>query len=220
MNRAARLSAARLSAAISVMVVFGIVVLHAGGQDTSTKKRAKTALLLKQQESAVSDFVSENHAELAPLLESLKTHSPQQYSRAVRDLHRVQQRLASMRERDVDRHELELKIWQAKSRAQLLAAQLAVSDDESLHEQLEKLVAQHLKFRGQLMRRDRRRQQERLKKLNEQIEQLAAPETLEREVETLVRAVRRGAQKPRDTKTTSRNDKTSKNGSAVKPPKK
>lgn len=225
-------------ASVLVLVVSGAVVLTAGGQDASTRKRnAKSALSLEQQEPAVLRFVSANHSELSPLLVSLKKHSPQQYERAVRDLHRVQQRLDTMRERDSERYELEIKKWQAKSRAQLVAAQLAVSDSVTLQQQLKRLVAQHLKLRAQLLKRDRRRQQDRLKKLNEQIAQVSKPEALEHEVEVLLRTVRRNAQQPSikakaastrkatskaaAKKTTSPNtDKKSASGRAAKPDKK
>jgi hypothetical protein len=195
--------AVRLTTEFAAIAVFSVVAITAGGQDGPAKKRtAKPVLTVEQQETPVLQFVAENHAELEPLLESLKEHSPQQYGRAIRDLYRVQQKLATLRERDADRYKLEVKIWQTKSRAQLIAAKLAVADSASLQLELEKTVAKHLKLRGQLLRRDRRRQQDRLKKLNEQIEDLAGSETLDREVQGLLRTVRRHAQQRGDKKKT------------------
>lgn len=183
------------------------------------KRNVKTAFSLEQQEPDVLQFVAENHSELSPLLKALKKHSPQNYTRAVRDLHRVQQRLSSMRERDSQRHELEVKIWQTKSRAQLLAANLAanlpVSKSDPRRDQLEKLVGQHLRFRSQLLKRDRRRQQDRIKKLNEQIDKLSNADTLDREVEMLLRAVPRNGKPPTGkakASATGKNSKTIRNG--------
>lgn len=199
-----------MTTTFAAIAVFGVVVISAGGQDGPAKKRtAKPGLTVEQQETPVLHFVAANHGDLEPLLKSLKDRRPQQYGRAIRDLYRVQQRLAMLREKDADRYQLEVKIWQAKSRAQLIAAKLAVanqgsvkSESASLQRELELTVAQHLKLRGQLLRRDRRRQQDRIKKLNEQIEDLAKSETLDREVDALLRTVRRHAQQRGDKKKT------------------
>ena len=150
----------------------------------------KTALTARLHEDSVLEFVGKNHVELSPLLKTLKQHKPQQYARALRDLSRVEQRLSGIRERDPERYSLELKIWQAKSRAEVVAAKLAVSDSDQLRKQLEKLVAQNLKFRVQLLRRDRRKQQDRLKNLNAQIEQFSSTEAIDRQVKILTQKVR------------------------------
>lgn len=167
---------------------------------TRTAQRQSQVALVSKQEPMVRDFVAANHSELAPLLAALKEHNTAEYERAVRELYRVQSRLDSLKQRDPGRYDLELKIWQTKSRAQLVAAKIVVLEDmsegdagssEALHQQLERLIAQNIKMRNQLLRKEKRRQQERIKKLSEQLERNSQPETIGREAELMLKAVRR-----------------------------
>jgi hypothetical protein len=212
-------------AGLGLIFVVAVVLTVARGQDSATNAKAKNAktpnnarskndansvVKSRPQESLVLEFVAKNHGELSPLLQSLKKRQPQQYARAVRELSRVEQRLSSIRDRDEDRYALELKIWQVKSRAEVVAAKLAVSASDELRSQLEKLVAQNLRLRVQLLRRDRRKQQDRLKKLNEQIENFSSPEAIDRQVKILTRS-------GRTTESPGKRNNVTRNGQASDP---
>jgi hypothetical protein len=129
------------------------------------------------REAAVMAFVERNHPELAGLLAHLKTNQPKEYERAVRDLFRITEKLAMVQERDSKQYELELKAWQAQSRAQLLVARLKMTDPESgeseeLKKQLREILSEQMQARLEVMRLDRDRVTGRLQKLNEDISRL------------------------------------------------
>jgi hypothetical protein len=126
------------------------------------------------REAAVMAFVERNHPELAGLLSHLKTNQPKEYERAVRDLFRSTEKLATIQERDGKQYDLELKAWQAQSRAQLLVAKLKMTDPESgdsedLKKQLRETLSEQMQARLEVMRLERERVSGRLGKLNEEI---------------------------------------------------
>jgi len=126
------------------------------------------------REAAVMAFVERNHSELAGLLTHLKTNQPKEYERAVRDLFRNTEKLAMVQERDGKQYDLELKVWQAQSRAQLLVAKLKMIDPESgdseeLKKQLREVLSEQMQARLEVMRLERERVTGRLDKLNESI---------------------------------------------------
>jgi hypothetical protein len=83
---------------------------------------------------------------LLPLLEQLKKSTPERYRREVRAIFHATELLADLGD-DAQRHDLELKIWVAENRAQILVARLSTpSEDErkkvqgQLHELARQLV--------------------------------------------------------------------------------
>ena len=123
-----------------------------------------------EREAAVMTFVKRHHPELAELLIHLKEHAPREYDRAVRDLLRTSERLAQVQEKDNSSYELELKLWQARSRAQLFAARLQMVDREELRQQLRSTLNEEYDLRQRQLARDRDRAEERRKSLAEQID--------------------------------------------------
>lgn len=147
------------------------------------------------REAAVMTFVKHHHAELAELLVHLKESAPKEYDRAVRDLFRTSERLAQLQERDSQGYELELNLWKARSRAQLIAARLQMSDTPELREQLRSTLNEEYDIRVELVRRDRDRVADRLKNLEEQLERLSQRrgDEIERQIRQLTQAGRGGA---------------------------
>jgi len=153
-------------------------------------KSPRAATVSKELESRVDAFVKEHQRELFEVLIYLKENLPREYERAVRDLDRTQQRLAQLQKRDAERYALELKLWQAESRAQLLAARIQMQSDgdDTLQRQLrETLTATH-DLRLQLLERERERLADRLRKLDAQIGKLqeSRKTAIERQFRSLV----------------------------------
>ncbi|HND56609.1 MAG TPA: hypothetical protein PLV92_29525 [Pirellulaceae bacterium] len=120
----------------------------------------------------MTKFVERHHPELAALLASLKSSHPEEYSRAIHDLFRTSERLAQWHERDVKRYEAELRLWQAQSQIDLLTAQLRMNKSDALENQLRRAVDEQLTLRQALIKLERERVAERLKKLDEQLHSL------------------------------------------------
>src|SRR5262249_19634201 len=81
------------------------------------KAKAKPAPgITPEREAAVKTFVDQHHPELGELLVHLKENNKKEYEKAVRDLFKTSERLARTHEMDVERYDLELKLWQTQSR--------------------------------------------------------------------------------------------------------
>lgn len=179
---------------ISLCVVFGLLPLSSvfaqkpgarkeppqkepGQKEPVAQKellKAKQLVITPEREAAVTTFVEKNHAELAALLVHLKTNQPKEYERAVRDLFRVTEKFAMVKERGDAQYDLELKAWKAQSRAQLLVARLKMTDPESadteeLKTQLREILTEQLQARIEVMKLERERTTARLEKLNQDI---------------------------------------------------
>ncbi|MFO0902098.1 MAG: hypothetical protein U0939_03810 [Pirellulales bacterium] len=148
---------------------------------------AGDAAVTPEREAAVQKFVQQHHPELSGLLESLKGSNEKEYHRAVRDLYRVTERLAQYYGRDDERYNLELKLWQTQSRLDLLAARLKMSESDELRHQVRQSLEEVYGLRQSLLRLERDRAAERVKKLDAQIQTLDASrdEFLERQLQTL-----------------------------------
>jgi hypothetical protein len=85
-------------------------------------------------------FVREHHPELATVLEALKPMNPAEYRKAIAELSQVSRTLAELKSKNPRRYELILDGWKAKSRVELLAAQLAGSPSEELRSQLRSAI--------------------------------------------------------------------------------
>lgn len=133
---------------------------------------AKPFVITAEREAAAMAFVKEHHSELAELLIHLKESTPKEYERAIRDLSRASERLAQIRERDSQLYDLELKVWQARSRAQLLNARLQMTEDEAIRKKLRDALTEEYDLRLQILTRDRDRLAEKTKNLDEQISRL------------------------------------------------
>ncbi len=154
-----------------------------------------------EREAAVMTFVKQHHPELAELLVHLKENTPKEYDRAVRDLFRTSERLAQVQERDSLTYDLELKLWKARSRAQLLAARLQMANSDELQKQLRATLNEEYDMRLQLLQRDRERLTERVRNLAEQFDKLSQrrDEEIEKQMKQLTSAARGGEVKVKST---------------------
>jgi hypothetical protein len=124
------------------------------------------------REAAVLEFVRENHPELAELLEQLKAMKPEQYARAIAELSQVNKTLANLKRNDDGRYPLALEAWKARSRAELLTAQLAGTPGPELERQLRAAVENLVAVEIRQQRLERELVEVRLQRLNETIKRL------------------------------------------------
>jgi len=134
--------------------------------------RAKAAARLPvtpEREAAALTFVQRNHAELAELLAYLKTNQPEEYQRAIRDLSRVVERLGGIQERDPLQYELEVALWTAQSRVQLLMARVKMGPSDEVLRQLREALGAQMDARLALLHHERSKVAERLSRLDSEI---------------------------------------------------
>jgi hypothetical protein len=160
----------------------------AGKQAAKGKNRPLT--FTPEREAAALNFVERNHAELAELLATLKSSQPKQYEQAIKEIFRVTERLATIQERDPLHYELEVKLWTAQSRVQLLAARLKMADGDSLKGDLREALAAQLDSRMAVLKHQRSQAADRLAKMDRDIDRLEGDrqQMIERQLETLARA--------------------------------
>jgi hypothetical protein len=142
-----------------------------------------------EREAAALNFVERNHAELSELLAHLKTSQPKQYEQAIKEIYRVTERLAGVQERDVLHYELEVKLWTAQSRVQLLAARLKMGDSETVKKDLREALATQIEARLDVLKHQKKQAAERLAKMENDIHQLETnkEKAIERQLEMLAR---------------------------------
>jgi hypothetical protein len=178
-------------------------------QDGQAKRTGAAAKRARQgngvtpaQEAAVLAMVKQHHADLESLLTRLKKTSPAQYTQAVRSLFRISVRLAAIQERDMARYELELEKWKLESRVQLLGLK-AVRDPGSqmIADQLRDSLKQLRDAKLQLLLLERDRQQQRLAKLQAQIDNLGqrSPQQLEQELNAVLKSATALGRQKKDT---------------------
>jgi hypothetical protein len=153
-------------------------------------KNKQPLAITPEREAAVMNFVERNHAELGELLDYLKTSQPRQYEQAVKDIYRVTERLATIQERDPLQYELEVKLWTAQSRVQLLAARLKMGDNEAVKKDLREALAAQVDARLDVLKHQKKQAAERLERMDKDIEQLETnkEKTVERQLESLARS--------------------------------
>jgi phytoene dehydrogenase-like protein len=178
-----------------------VTAADAGPNPATKKERAKPAIAVTaQQEAEVLQFLRQHHTELAELLGHLQLSRPADYNRAIRDIGHARERLRQFEKGDGERYELELQSWVIQSKIQLLVARLAMSDSESLRDELRHLLAEQFDLKLRLSQVERDRTAERLQKLDEQLRRLAdsRAELLEKEFLSLTKSSERLKAKRKD----------------------
>lgn len=170
------------------------------GNRPAPPKSEKTIEVTPEAEAEVFAFLNKYHPELAQVLSNLHGNLPREYDRAIRDLARVRERLSQLAERDPQRHELELQAWVVQSHIHLTVARLAMNDSPSLRDELRRLLEQQFELKLETMRHDRQRQEERLRKMDEQIEKLTSgrDEMIAKQLASLTRSSATMAERIRD----------------------
>lgn len=145
----------------------------------STKSGAATGdreveqpLSAEEREAAALQFAAEHHAELASLLEQLKSSNPKGYRTALQELSTQSERLTRLKTRMPERYDGELAFWKLNSRIRLLAARSVMSDNDASRAELRALLLERNDLRLSLAREDRQRQAARLEKLDVTIRQM------------------------------------------------
>jgi hypothetical protein len=83
----------------------------------------------EEREAAALFFVKKHVPELVPLLDQLKKTNQTQYQLEIREVFQVTELLADLQD-EPRRHELELKIWKAETKAHALVAKLSTPNEE------------------------------------------------------------------------------------------
>jgi hypothetical protein len=125
-----------------------------------------------EREAAALTFVRRHHKELVKLLERLKPMDRDEYERAIGELFQVSETLANLRLRDEKRYEVSLDAWKAKSKVELLVAQLAGNPKPELQSQLRDAIEAQVGVEIRQQKLEREAAEARLRKANEAIERL------------------------------------------------
>lgn len=179
--------------ALIVCLFVVIPASQAGNASRTTARASKNAngnpmSVTPEREAAAMTFVKQHHPELSDLLAYLKKNMPKQYDKAARELFRASERLARLKDNgDDERYDLELKLWQTRSRVQLLTARLRTRPDDKLKAELRELLVQQYDLRLSQLEIDRDRAARRLAKVDEQIEQYknARQQVIDRQMRVL-----------------------------------
>ncbi|MEX1039150.1 MAG: hypothetical protein WDZ51_00870 [Pirellulaceae bacterium] len=145
--------------------------------------------LTPEREAAALTFVRRHHPELEQLLDQLRSMDEREFTKAVRELFRVSERLAGVRERNADLYQLQLALWKASSRVQLLAAQVRISpEDMRLRQQLRVGLQLKMKAQREVMEFDLARAKDRAQRLEEQLSRMEAnqDQIIQREIRSLL----------------------------------
>ena len=190
----------RFIPALLVLALVGLLWSQATGQQDDKKPQAKADKpmpmnVTPEREAAVRTFVDLNHPELAELLTHLKSNKPQEYERAIRELHRITERLAGIQERDRDQYDLEIKLWTAQSRVQLLTAKLRMGTTGELKDQLRQALNSQADAKVALLKHERERVAGRLTKIDADIAQFEnnRDQVIEKQMELLEKTARGSA---------------------------
>lgn len=137
----------------------------------ASQPRKRELGITPEREAAALTFARNNAPELVELLDFLRKNRTRQYRRAILDLFRTSERLATIQEREPARYSAELKMWKAKARIELLVARLQLNDSEQLRAELQATVQTLMATQHKLLVEEQTRLQERLRKLDRQIHQ-------------------------------------------------
>ena len=172
-----------------VLALVGLVWASATAQNKPTPMN-----VTPEREAAVQTFVERNHPELAELLAHLKANKPQEYERAIRELHRITERLAGIQERDRTQYDLELKLWTAQSRVQLFTAKLRMDSTGELKTQLRDALNAQAEAKVALLRHERVRVTARLERIDADIAQFEndREKVIDKQMELLTRSATDG----------------------------
>lgn len=153
---------------------------------------AKPAPSTTAEEAAAIALVQEHHKDLFELLIYLKEGLPQEYDRAIRDLSRASDRLTQFEKRDAQRYKLELQLWKAQSRRELLTARLQMGHDESLLGELRQTLKEEQRLELAILRHERERLGGRIAKIDEQItaQEANSEAAVEQKLAALTRAAK------------------------------
>ncbi|WP_166825346.1 hypothetical protein [Thalassoroseus pseudoceratinae] len=151
-----------------LLLIFAACVCPSGFAQSKDEKPKLTP----QDEKNALQFARQHHPELAELVKQLQKGNRDEYRSAIVQLHQTHVRLERFRERSPERFALLLSQWKLDSRLRLLVAQMEMADDPALMSQIDKLLAEKIRNRTEILELDRNRTRERLNRILEQIAEL------------------------------------------------
>lgn len=114
----------------------------------------------ESDEQRVLAFVEEHQPELARVLKTLRERKPEEHARAVAELARTVAKLDAARAKDERLHELELEMWQSRTRVDLLVARWMAArrkDRPAIEAKLREAVDAELDVRAEQLTHRRQR---------------------------------------------------------------
>lgn len=170
----------------------------------------------KKRQDELLEFVKEHHPELVKLLQHLKKNRRGEFHEAMLDLDRSEQRISLFKDRNPQRYQIELNLWKTRSRIRMLVAQLSVEDNQRQQRQLKQEVSQFFKLRKQQLLSDKERTEERLNRINENIEKFDSEgdELIERQFQAYLRNAERQRKQNSDDKESNAKGAAAKNQNA------
>ncbi|MCA8996387.1 MAG: hypothetical protein KDA80_05375 [Planctomycetaceae bacterium] len=182
--------------ALIILILFGLAVLRPvwaepGNEQPVAQGRSHVAQERSEREVAALKFARKHHRELAVLLDQLKQMDENGYDSAINELARTAERIAKLEARQPERYQAEIEIWKLDSRIRLLVARSA-ADPMAAQAEVEQLLNKRNAVRLELLKLDRDRLAERLKKLEESIGNYEdkGDQIAQQEAERLLRSVR------------------------------
>ncbi len=174
-----------------------LAVKAANQPPAATQDQAKRKQVSGKRIKELFAFVSQHHPEIRPLLRSLQNGQPDEFDRAMQQLDREVQILQSQKENAPDRYKRSLEMWVLRSKTKLIAAQMAVEDNDSKLQQMEqeirKLLNRHYQVRADQVKEDLNTLKERTQRLQSQLNDLNQKrgEMINRQVEGFKRSADR-----------------------------
>ncbi len=196
---------------IAVGVLAGLV-LSSAAAFAQTKPTEKT--ISASDGKAALNFARQHHPELGELIKRLQKGNPDEYRKAITQLHDTRIRLERFRERSPERFALLLDQWKLDSRLRLLVAQMEMADDPALMGQIDKLLAEKIRNHQQFLEMERNRTRERLNRILEQISELKSDHESAKQKE--LNTIRRSLGLPVDPKPKTRSKKPPRKSVEVK----
>jgi hypothetical protein len=177
-------------------------------------KEEKVPGFTLEREAAALSFVEQHHPELGDLLTQLKNSSKRGYQQAINELFRASERLATSKERDPVRHELELRVWKLDSRIRLLAARMSMTDSQAMQEELRALLLEKSDVQLEQKLLDRERLVTRLEKLDAAIQKARneRDEQAQRSLDALLKDIKQSQPQNRTQQNRQQQNRTERSG--------
>jgi DNA-binding transcriptional MerR regulator len=142
------------------------------GASADKDKNARPPVTPEQRRQVLA-FAREHHPELARLLEQLDKSRSGEFGRAVRELNLQIQRLERTREKSPARYAVQLESWKVDSQIRILMARWVRNHDDGLERQIRTLLRERQTARVAQLTAEQQRLEDQLKRINQQLTELA-----------------------------------------------
>lgn len=114
---------------LALLLFIGLVLASLVAAVESRSTTPSLPRFTEEREAAALFFVKKHVPEILALLEELKKSNPSRYQLEIREIFQVTEMLADLQD-DARRHDLELRIWKAETKAQALIAKLSTPKED------------------------------------------------------------------------------------------